>query len=596
MMNLSIIGWLPALAKKISGNLKSPAATESYNTVVDHALNKFLDSEEFNTVVNGYRRSTWSAEALEYGLHKMDQPEFPVIKDEHYEKAISAIQKIFTPDKPLQPVHFSDLRKYPWPLSSSIGAPFATSPAWIEYTRQKFDGYTSGKPESQFTKPYYRDLFAEAHKGQSLDPPMIDARMTKRNLYNEMFYINRKHIHLWKENRSTNDKGHDLRYWHTAFARQHLVEQDEPDKVRLVFGAPSLSLMAELMFIWPIQAWLLSLGDKSPMLWGYETITGGWYRLVNTIARYLPRFGSVVTLDWSGFDRDARHTIIEDIHSRIFRPMFDFTNGYHPTREYPNTIDTDPIRIENLWNKMCDSILTTPLLMPDGRLIRFSHSGIFSGYFQTQLLDSVYNLVMILTILSRFGFNLDNILIKVQGDDSIVLLLFSFIMISTWFLTMFSHYALLYFGSTLNLKKSDILPSLEGAEVLRYKNKGTMPIRDELQLLAMLRHPERKFTYESLLARTIGIAYANCGAHPRVYQICEDIHAFLSKLNISPDPTGLPEGMRFIKDYVPSHVNIDINSFPSYFDTVKHLTDPHVPQPSEKYWPTSHFIGIPGKI
>jgi len=595
MFNNLVIGKIASLGKTILGIKPDNPVLLAYQQVVDNALYRFLPAEEADQVINGYRMSPWNEDALMHDINTLNSQEHIVPKDEHYENAILKVKQIFTPNSLLQPVHFSDLRKYPWKLSTSIGAPFATSKEWNAYVRQKYNGYEQGFDESTFTKHYYRDLFAEAHKGQSLDPPMVDARMSKRNLYNEMFYINRKHIHMIKNGRTTNDAGHDLRYWHTAYARRYVVEADKEDKVRLVFGAPSTSLMAELMFIWPIQAWLLSLGEKSPMLWPYVTFTGGWNRLYSFASRYIPLFNSVLTIDWRKFDKLARHTIIRDIHSRILRPMFTFTQGYHPTCDYPDsTEETDPQRLENLWNWMTDSILTTPLMLPDGTLIRFQHSGIFSGYFQTQLLDSIYNLVMIFTILSKLGFDLDKIAVKVQGDDSITLLLCSFILLSTWIIQMIQHYATHYFGALVNDKKTEFLPSLNHAEVLKYRNKGGIPYRNRIELLAQLRHPERAVTYSALMARSIGIAYANCGSDPLVYQICEDIHQFLTKLEVKPDPAGLPSYLRFLKDDSPESFHIDIQRFPSYFETVNHLLDGHDQQPTEKYWPTSHFIGIPG--
>jgi len=277
--------------------------------------------------------------------------------------------------------------------------------------------------------------------------------------------------------------------------------------------------------------------------------------------------------------------------------MFDFEHGYHPTKEYPDSTSDgyDAERIENLWNWMTDAILTTPLMLPDGTLIEFQHSGIFSGYFQTQLLDSIYNLVMIFTILSRLGFDLDKVAIKVQGDDSIFMLLCCFILICSWFLQMFTHYASYYFGAVLSEKKSEIRDSLENAEVLKYRNRNGIPYREPLALLAQLRHPERSITYESLMARAIGIAYANCDSDHRVYLICEDIYNFLSSQGITPDKHGLPSSIRFQREYIPgAEEDIPLDRFPTMFETVKRLLGTKRPQPDTKYWPP-HFIGLPGQ-
>ncbi|AXY93817.1 hypothetical protein [Echinochloa crusgalli partitivirus] len=585
MKNIEIIGYKPSLAKPIRGNV-DPNSNINYGNIVDYALRKYLTNEEFTIVTRGYRRSQWAEDSLKSDLDKLDSDYFPVLKDTHYYNAIEHTRKLFKPDSLLKPIHFSDLRHYPWQLSTNIGAPFATSKSWNEYVIQKFD--------EGFTKSYYRDLFREAH-GESLLPEMIDRRMTKRNLYNEMFFINRTNIHLIKDGHTTNSSGHDLKYWNTAFARQHLVESHDEDKIRLVFGAPSTFLMAELTFIWPLQTSLLYQGERSPMLWGYETTTGGWSRLYKWASSRMPRYDFVATLDWKRFDRDARHTVISDIHQLVMRSYFDFNNGYHPTIHYPDSTGANPQRIENLWNWMTDATLTIPLMLPDGKILRFKHSGIYSGYFQTQILDSMYNCVMIFTVLSRMGFDLERVEIKVQGDDSIFLMCYPFITLQNTFLQMFAHYAKIYFGSTLNIDKSEILPSLENAEVLKYRNHGTMPYREELQLLAMLRHPERTVSLPSLMARSIGIAYANCGFHSRVYQICEDIYNFLKAGGYSPDPHGLPGSLRYRQNYVPGYSEVDISHFPSYFETVRLLQEPTRDLVSEKHWPLKHFIGIPGK-
>nr|QLC36812.1 RNA-dependent RNA polymerase [Sarcosphaera coronaria partitivirus] len=594
MQNITHIGTFPKKAFPIVEDFTHPETIANYNRIVDHALKQFLSEDEFTEVTTGYRRSEWSPLALQHDIETLNAPEHVVPKDKHYEIAFNAVKEMFTPEVPLRPIHFADLRHYPLVLSTNAGAPFASSKKWQDYVKAKWNHFKNGIPFKDLT---HRDLFAEAHQGQSLNPTMVDARMTKRNLYNEMFFLNRTIIHKIKDGIHYDNKGRDFRYWHTAFARQHIVKAEDPDKVRLVFGAPSTGLFAELMFVWPIQTWLLSLGEKSPMLWGFETITGGWYRLRNYFSRTSPRHELVGTLDFSKFDKYARHDVIKDIHRRIMRPMFTFDEGYHPTYDYPISKEEgyDPQRIENLWNWMTDEIRTTPLMLPNGDLLRFNHAGIFSGYFQTQLLDSIYNLIMIFTILSACGFSPKKVTIKVQGDDSIFMLLCCFILVSHWLMSMMVHYAKYYFGAIISDKKSEIRSSLEHAEVLKYRNSNGLPYRDSIALLAQLRHPERGYSYEQLLARSIGIAYANCGHDPRVFQICEDIHRFLKTAypDLKPNRSGLPGSIRYMSEYIDHKITID--EFPTMLDTCIHLLDKRDPQPSERYWPRSHFIGIPGR-
>jgi len=415
----------------------------------------------------------------------------------------------------------------------------------------------------------------------------------------------KKNIHYAKLGKKETDSGHDFRYWNTAFARQHIVERRPgilaQPKVRLVFGAPFTLLTSELMFIWPLQVHLLLMEQDSPMLWGHETILGGWYRLRGYLASQAPSDKLVATLDWSGFDRDARHTIIKDIHTHVMRPCFDFSKGYHPTRYYrdsskPNDDDLPiDIKLENLWNWMTDAIVTTPLLMPDGTMLSFQHSGIYSGYMQTQILDSLYNMVMIYTILSRMGFDITQVKLKVQGDDSIIVIIYCYLLIMASFLYLFAHYAKLYFGAKLSEEKSEIRDTFEGAEVLKYRNHNGIPYRDELQLLAQLRHPERSTTQEALASRCIGIAYAACGQLPRTYAICENIYNYLTVTKgITPKQSELDFYFRYLEMSSGQVFKPSAGTFPSHFETLKHLMDGYQPLANQQ-WPVDYFIGLPGR-
>lgn len=533
-----------------------------YHATVDYALRKYLTSEQFDTVVNGYRRSTWSEEYLLRDFEKLNTNTHNVLKDEHYWKAIDEMNKRFRPTKTLFPVHYADLREYPWRLATNIGAPYNIQPVWINQVKAKYKlGLTT------------------------------DMNMTKHNLYNEFFNVNRFLYHRIKTGHTTDNFGNDLKHWNTAFARLHLVKDTDPDKVRLVFGAPTLLLQAEMAFVWPIEVSLLNKGDDSPMLWRFETITGGWYRLRNWFATKHPRLLTYFTFDWSSFDRLARHDVISDIHT-CWKTWFNFEH-YWPTQKYPISTP-DPLHMRNLWNWMNDAILHTPLLLPDGRLIRFSHSGIFSGYLQTQLLDSCYNMVMILTILSRMGFDITKVVLKVQGDDSLGGIL-NYIPPPCYesFINMFKFYADIYFGAIVNMKKSELHPTLEDVEVLKYRNTGGIPYRPELELLAMLKHPERSQSISNLMARVVGIAYAACGRSHLVYTICEDIYLHLKKKNIVPNVYGLPGGISYLQRDIEGIPFVDVTRFPSFFETMMRLTSTSRTLVSSKLWNTDHFIGIP---
>nr|WVD52803.1 RdRp [Wugcerasp virus 16]WVD52804.1 RdRp [Wugcerasp virus 17] len=556
MSNLKYLGTFPDRAPS------SHPSYQSYRHInpVLKAMSRHLPQREVEHIVNGYRRSDFSMEALIADYFKGEVPKHHVIKDEHYRKALQVTSDLFRPKHKYRPVSFPDIRYYPWPLATSAEAPYTNSPYWRKYTRVK-------------------------HALRITN----DERVTFHNLYNEIFRHNREKIHRIKDGIYTDRFGQDLKYWNQAHARSHLVKADDPDKIRMVFGVPRLLIMAECMFLWPLVNDLMN--RNGPMLWGFETLRGGWYATYRWLSTTEPRDGTYLAFDWKQFDKRAQFSVIDDIHS-IIENYIDFEHGYIPTFDYPDTT-TNPNRLKSLWRWTCNAVKHTPDILPDGRMFERQHAGIASGFFQTQLLDSMYNTVMLLTVLSKLGINIDRIKIKVQGDDSLIAIP-NLIPESHFesFISMFASTALTYFGSILNEKKSKMQSHLEGLPVLGFTNHFGSPVKDAAELLANLLYPERKSDENRLMARAVGIAYANCGYHPHVYRICEDIFTYLHGQGFSPNAAGLPHLILALADWRET-IQVDGElKFPSYYDTIAHLNQ--IPKRSEtqkeRTWPTKQFI------
>nr|UUV42336.1 MAG: putative RNA dependent RNA polymerase [Enontekio alphapartitivirus 1] len=554
--NLLYIGNDPA---------KAPQVHPSYLTYrhvnpVIHAMKTALNKDEIENITEGFRRSDFSQEALIADYLRGEIPKHNVIKDEHYEKALNHTRLAFKPEHTYRPVSFPDLRYYPWTISTSAEAPYTTSKYWKSYVKIK---YEMNEVDNE--------------------------RLTFHNLYNEIFRHNREKIHRIKDGIYTDRNGEDLKYWNQAHARSHLVTKDEPDKIRMVYGVPKLLLMTEAMFLWPLVNDLVN--RDSPMLWGYETLKGGWYSIYNWMTRTSPTCATYLALDWKGFDKRAQFTIIDDIHD-VIRSYMSFEDGYMPTFDYPES-ETNPERITNLWDWMRDAVKHTPDVLPNGDIYVRQHAGIASGYFQTQLLDSMYNNLMLLTVLSRMGINISKIKMKVQGDDSIIGLI-ELIPEAAHpsFMATFSYYATEYFGAVLNVKKSHMSNQLNGLPLLGFTNIMGIPSRDRNELLASLLRPERKSDEAKLMARAVGIAYANCGYHPEIYRICENIYRYLQSLGFSPNAQGLPHNVLALQDWFELLNCNDTLEFPTYFETICRLTETPTRSrtQTERLWPTTHFI------
>jgi len=408
---------------------------------------------------------------------------------------------------------------------------------------------------------------------------------TFSNLEDTIFLENRYLIHKIKDKLSPMwiDGKPAPHYFTTLHARAHVVNSDEPDKIRAVFGVPKLLLMAENMFIWPLQASYLNSDSKYPLLWGNEIMKGGWHRLYPKFSG--PTVNTVLSLDWSQFDKRALHEVIDDVHI-MWKSWFDFSQ-YEPTVFYPEA-STSVDRIENLWTWMTDMVKHYPIALPNGDLYQWTRNGIASGFMQTQLLDSFVNTIMILTCLAKLGINIESkhFLIKVQGDDSIIAFPERiFRMYGTRFLDMLAETAAYYFNAKLSTTKSFISNDAHQQYVLGYFNRHGIPYRFDDDLISHLVFPERSQRLEETASACVGIAMASMGCSKTVYTICSDVYRFIvDELGREPSVKTLDWMARtgLFEDVVPP-------TMPS-FDQVR-LMSYSIPERSvnvkERLWPTN---------
>lgn len=94
--------------------------------------------------------------------------------------------------------------------------------------------------------------------------------------------------------------------------------------------------------------------------------------------------------------------------------------------------------------------------------------------------------------------------------------------------------------------------------------------RDEL--LANLLYPNKKPDEARQMARCVGIAYANCGCHPIVYKICQNIFGHPKDQKFSPHLAGLSDLIKVIDTWQFNfYRNGEIQFFP-YFKTICRFT------------------------
>jgi hypothetical protein len=506
-------------------------------------------------VIYSYRRANTDPEKANDFFERYNVQDFKIIRDSHYYEALDLVTEWFRPKSIIHPVHFTDLRWYPWNLSTNAERPFSVDPD---------------------------------HKAtllEKLSLGLIDnARMSFQNLFSEIFTYTRQYLHQVKAG--------DTPYLHpfTMHQKPALTTIDQPEKVRSVFGCPKPLILAEAMFFWPLFS-SYQVNSSSPLLWGYETLNGGWNRLNSEYHSKFASYRPIFNLDWSQFDMYFYFTTWRDIRAKV-KTYFCFCGKYHPTRTYPNT-QTQPIKLHRLWDFIGYAYENTPSVTPLGRLIRRLFAGMPSGIFCTQFYDSFYNAVMVVTILKALGYTVTNDhFIKVMGDDVLFGLL-TMLPIDQWadFLKAFSLEAKRRFNASLSPDKCGVSQRIHGATVLSYSNWNGYPTRDPEQLLAQLLHPRTlRDSPTRLMARSIGIYLASAG-NPRVRPICEHIFTELHRQGFLPHRRTLEK--MFDPEFIaPVLIDLDLTRFPSQTEAVCRLLRPsgRNPQIQEIYWPVDHFL------
>lgn len=509
------------------------------NDWLSNRITKFYTEQEFAQVKTN-RRSDGSDEAVIAHFMTAEQPYHPIPKDEHFDNAVQWVTEQFRPNRTLHPVSFPDLRYYPSTLNVSAEAPWTNDGFSFRPENRNVDAESElpklddSEQEISWIRGIWNriqkvtpNFYMRTRQALGLAP---DNKLTYHNLYNQIFLYNRKLVHKIGIGASQFWNGNIVKpyYWLTLHMRLHVVGQFDADKVRAVFGATKLLLQTELMFIWPLQASYLNT-SAGRMLWGREIIKGGWRKLFTEMYEY-GQPGTFISTDWSQFDNRLLHELIRIVHT-IWRSYFDFSQ-YEGTSFYPNSRPMNSKKLDRIWLWMTESILSTPILLPNGELWTWKYNGFGSGFQQTQLLDSFCNAIMILTCLSALGVNINHpdFWARFQGDDSFIKFFeLMYQIYGPHFLIMLSEAAKHYFNAKLSAEKSQISDRLSGMSVLSYFNHYGMPYRTEEDLLRHLFFPEHFQSLEGLAASALGLAYANCGHHERFHRLCEYIYFKLTR-------------------------------------------------------------------
>jgi len=578
-------------------------AVENHKRTLRQSFETFLTSEEYDFVVNQHKRTDLDPTIVTDDFFSGDIPDHPEPQDLKsqlsIEYGLQCLVDAFKPPRPAKVTHLYDVQwHYPFKWQVNAEFPFSIVPYFLSLRKTFADFYDrSSHTWSKYVNP------SDAQQRYGSNPPEDTLQQTVPAKFGFMKNTIFSFVHSWQhiiKSRFTSMAG----YTHSNYIRQRflfpmllhiktaVVKFDAPNKLRTIWGVSKLWIISEAQIYWEYIAWIKLNPGITPMLWGYETFTGGWFRLYRDL--HTPGENvTYITIDWSRFDKRAYFWLIRKIFIRT-RQFFDFDNGYVSTRAYPSS-PTHPDKLQALWEWTIEAFFDSPIVLPNGKMYKRRFSGIPSGLFITQLMDSWYNYTMLCSILHYMGIDPKSCIIKVQGDDSIIRLC---ILISKDehdnFLTTMQTVADHLFGAVISLDKSELRNSIQNCEVLSYRHIHGLPYRDTLKMLAQFYHTKaRDPTPEITMAQAIGFAYASCGNEYRIHVLLESIYNFYHEQGFEPSSAGLslvfgnsPDNptLPFTFDHFPSQ-----NEVQQYFVSLHYRND----EQTKRTWPLSHFQDPP---
>ncbi|KAM0688536.1 hypothetical protein COBT_000202 [Conglomerata obtusa] len=475
-----------------------PPNIEAY---AKRVISEVLGHKHMQQIINTYHRCPKTLEHI-YDELKRFQPEITKrTKHECYQRALKQLKMNINTNEKFKLINYDGTPYIPQNSTASAELPYIADTKFLAHVKKRFE---SGEIEN--------------------DAP------TKGNGMAYIFKNERGRIKAIMEGREG--------YENTCYTRVHTkspLTKNDKFKMRLVAGTPYRTILVELMLIHPLNIYLQK--KKNAIAWGYETYKGGLVRLRDEFSH----FNSFISLDFSAFDKRVPHWLIEDIHD-LWKSLCHLDQYYtDPSNKSP--LRANPSEIERLWRYMTHAATREKCVMPDGHVFERQHSGFGSGLYQTQLLGSHVNFIMINSVMFACGFNASEFEVKVLGDDSVIA--FNYNGNLKDFLHIITKHLKNMFNAVVNVEKSVAYRGAENIQFLSYKIVQGEVRRIKDDLLARLLFPERyKYNKETTKTRAYGILIANFGVDPFIHDICIRILNLLKNVEINENAVPLYDRFR----------------------------------------------------
>nr|UCS96375.1 MAG: RNA-dependent RNA polymerase [Riboviria sp.] len=257
-----------------------------------------------------------------------------------------------------------------------------------------------------------------------------------------------------------------------SIAAKTVVALPDKDKFRVIWVYPVDMTIIEGMFAQPL---IRAYNSRTRIPYAI------WYRWhkrdMHLLNSMLTEGTTWCGLDYSAFDVNVPAWIIRDAFS-ILKEQLNFKEYEFYGRP------TDPETIENLWTEVVKYFINTPAKLKSGKIV-VKHSGVPSGSYFTNLIDSVVNSIMIHYILLTLEVRYYDHFF--MGDDCLI-------RIGKEFkdLDAISRIAQGTFGAKINGDKSEIGRYVQW---LGYKLGPQFPGIDYDKVMAQLLLPSKRDLY-----------------------------------------------------------------------------------------------------
>nr|UCW41654.1 RNA dependent RNA polymerase [Turkana Partiti-like virus 1] len=533
---------------------------------------------EYRRIIEEYRRPLGTTDSTFNDFNKPQKPSEPFTQ-ERKDRILYHLKKKLNV-KPYKPVYYESIAFCKMPLNTGTGYFDRYHYRTRARARLTRSGIYKDKPNSKgyFYTATYKQHQIIVHNIKHYRSPVIiktNSDKIKRNKIVQDFILKRVTM---------------------LFTRNHISRLFRL-KTRPVYNVDPIFLKLEASLTFP--AMIQARPISSCIMYSLETIRGGCHYLDHTAKNY----SSYFTIDWSSYDQTLPRVITDFYYQDFLESLIVINKGYTSTINYrqhiPQPADVLFKKAHNMLNFLHEWYNSMVYVTSDGYGYQRTCAGVPSGLFNTQYLDSVGNITLLIDALIEFGLTdteIDDIKLFIMGDDNTGFTHMNIFELDK-FVNFFGRYSKRRWNMDISLDKCKVTEDRSLIEVLGYSCNFGYAKRSIDKLVAQLCYPERGINIKYMSYRAIGIAYAAGGHSSTFHQFCERVYFiyYKDRVDITSDVRKkvvyhLPGIFRAVDNYAEF---INFEKFPTIEEVRKEYSEWKGSLSYEPRWDSSYFTDPP---